>query len=727
MGKINVLSFAVANLIAAGEVVDRPASVIKELMENAIDAGATAITVEIQNGGVTFMRVSDNGCGMTPEDLPVSIRRHATSKIRNEDDLSSIMTLGFRGEALAAIASVSDLRIISKTAGQEFGAVLEAHGGENITIREQGCSTGTTVIVEHLFANVPARRKFLKKDVTESMAASANVERVALSHPEIAFRYLTDGSVRLETAGDGDLLHTIHAVFGKDFAKRMLRVDSETEGVHVSGYISRSDNYKANRNYQNFFINGRFVKSKTALAALEQAYRSYMPPERFPCCVLYLTVDPAKVDVNVHPAKLEVKFSNEKPIFEAVYYAVRSVLESNVTRPDLNIASALRKNPFAFPGGKVSEATVPVENSRPESLRERQLSYDLKQQAQYQPRDRMTSAEFRNAAGASGAKKPSEPESAPQGRTEPLPEKPATPAGNTFPAEQPPVIRPEQPHPAEPKPEHPLPEKNATPAGNPLPAEQPPAIRPEQPHPAEPKPEQPIPKTPGLPVEPAIQENLPAPEPTDRPKAAPLPGSPAAEPTARPEYRILGVAFNCYILVEVGDKLLLIDQHAAHERILFERLKAGLGQAETASQMLMLPVEVMMTAAEVEALRQYDGELKKIGFSLRYARNTVAAEAIPEGVETGEVGAMLETMAGRLIDNTGSVRLTRDIIFEKALYQASCKAAIKGGREYAPGHIEWLVAKMMELPDITFCPHGRPVAMELPKRALDRQFDRTGF
>ena len=271
MGKINVLPFAVANLIAAGEVVVRPASVIKELMENAIDAGADRITVEIQNGGVTFMRVTDNGCGMTPEDLPVAIRRHATSKIRVAEDLDGILTLGFRGEALAAIASVSDVRIISKTADAQFGSVLEAHGGNIVSVREQGCSTGTSVIVENLFANVPARRKFLKKDVTEAMAVTANVEKVALSNPQIAFRLIVDGNLKLETAGDGNLQNTIYAVFGKEFASRLIEVNSDHEGIEVKGFIGRTDNFKANRNYQNFFINGRFVKSKTAMAALEQA------------------------------------------------------------------------------------------------------------------------------------------------------------------------------------------------------------------------------------------------------------------------------------------------------------------------------------------------------------------------------------------------------------------------------------------------------------------------
>ena len=698
MGKINVLPFSVANLIAAGEVVDRPASVIKELMENAIDAGATRITVEIRQGGVAFMRVTDNGFGMTPEDLPVAIRRHATSKIREATDLESILTLGFRGEALAAIASVSDIRIISKTEDAEYGAVMEAHGGEEITVTEQGCSTGTSVIVENLFANVPARRKFLKKDVTETMAVAANVEKVALSHPDIAFRFIADGNVKLETAGDGSLKSTVYALYGREFANRLLEVQGENEGVEVSGFIGRTDNFKANRNYQNFFINGRFVKSKTAMAALEQAYTSYMPPEKFPCCVLSITVNPSRVDVNVHPAKLEVKFSNEKAVFEAVYYTVRSALESNVTRPAMKLEGGFRRGMSS--GARLSDSTVPIEERAPaRPIQTRQLSYDLKGETQRQPQARMSAAEYREEMHLP----PVSPKTQPVSRIDTMQ------ASKPMVAEPPKTVDAPQ---EIPKPMASEEIKAPSPVADAAPVAEAVKASVEAPMKA--------------PVEDPVEAPVEA--PTETPDAPPVQQqTPAAPPPAIPAYRIVGDVFHSYVLVEVEDKMLIIDQHAAHERILFEQLKAGLQEMEVCSQMLMLPVESMMTAAEVEILREYDDELKKIGFSLRYARNTVSADAIPEGVETNAVSDMLQTMAGRLLDNTGSVKLTRDLIFEKALYQAACKAAIKAGREYAPGHIQWLVKKLMELPDITFCPHGRPVAMELTKRTLDRQFDRTGF
>ena len=684
MGKINVLPFAVANLIAAGEVVDRPASVIKELMENAIDAGADRITVEIQNGGVTFMRVTDNGCGMTPEDLPVAIRRHATSKIREAADLDGIMTLGFRGEALAAIAAVSDVRIISKTADAQFGAVLEAHGGNIVSITEQGCSTGTSVIVENLFANVPARRKFLKKDVTESMAVMANVEKVALSNPHIGFRLIVDGNLKLETAGDGILRNTIYAVFGKEFASRLIEVESENDGIGVKGFIGRTDNFKANRNYQNFFINGRYVKSKTAMAALEQAYTSYMPPEKFPCCVLYIDINPARVDVNVHPAKLEVKFSNEKAVFEAIYYTVRTALENNTARPSMQLNVGVRGTKNVFATARVSDATVPVRDGKQESLSSRQISYDLQGRTQPQPQMRMTAEEYRKFYG----------EEAPAVKSNSVPAHAATPPR--------------------------VPEADGTVVqncGNVPVVTLPPTVAPEKPASTPSEEKKPV----------AEQIEAPVPQPMELPEAPKVEECATPESPAVPYYRIVGEVFHSYVIVETGDKMLVVDKHAAHERILFEKLKAGLSQAAISSQLLMLPVDVMMTSGEVEALREYAGELEKIGFTLRFARNTVSADAIPEGVETGAVPDMLQVIAARILTATGSVKLTRDIIFEKALYQAACKAAIKAGREYADGHVEWIIAKLMELPDITFCPHGRPVALELSHHTLDKQFDRTGF
>ena len=696
MGKINVLSFAVANLIAAGEVVDRPSSVIKELLENAIDSGADNITVEIQNGGVTYMRVTDNGCGMSKEDLPIAIRRHATSKIKDASDLNAILTLGFRGEALAAIASVSDMRIISKQKGSATGAMLESSGGNILGVIDRPCADGTTVIVENLFANVPARKKFLKKDVTEAMSVSAVVEKIALSRPDIFFKLIIDGNVKIETTGDGSLKNTVYAVFGREFASKLIEAKLSSEGITVRGFVGRPDNIRANRNYQNFFINGRYVKSRTAMAALEQAYTSYIASERFPCCVLFLDIDPSLVDVNVHPAKLEVKFSNEKPIFETVYYAVRTALENNSARPSVELTTAKRK---------VSDAYVPIEDGRRESMKAQQIEAELyrrtaplspstsyvanigkaanpvsepllKQSTENSYFAHVTAEEYKKSFANEIKGQAHEPISVNQARIE-----------NTKSIQPPPINRVE-----------------------PIKAE--PVARATMPITPQVKKEEPI-ATQAQPIR--IPEPIAVSPQTEQKE----------ERIESLQYRIVGEVFNSYVIVERGSEMLLIDKHAAHERIIFEQLKAGLKDIKINSQMLMLPIEIMMTSDEIQAICDYQSEVEAVGFEFTVGKYSLSVTAIPEGIETDGVVDMLLVMAERIKSGTGSAGLTKDIVFEKALYQASCKAAIKAGREYSKEQIKQIVDKLMEIPDITVCPHGRPVAMILDKKNLDRQFERT--
>lgn len=662
MGKINVLSFAVANLIAAGEVVDRPASVIKELVENAIDAGADRITVEIQNGGISYMRVTDNGCGISKEDLPVALRRHATSKIKDAEDLEAIISLGFRGEALAAISSVANVRIVSKTKDSELGAALEAHGGVVVGVTERACSEGTSVIVEDLFYNVPARRKFLKKNITEAMAVVSCVERVSLSHPEISFRLISDGNVKLETMGDGKLHSAIYSVFGRDFATRLIPVQGSSEGIEITGYIGRSDNVKANRNFQNFFINGRYVKSKTAMAALEQAFSSYIPPEKFPCSVLFIKIDPRCVDVNVHPSKLEIKFSNEKAVFEAIYYSVRNALEKNTTRPEVRLengrisaqdyrsmAAAEQKKPSAL------NAFVPIPDK---SVKAEQI-------------------------------KMSTPV-APKPHTSPAPawQNPVAPTEKN--------VEAVKENTAE-KFSFGSPNIDFTPKS----IEIPPAEE-KQPEPAKP-------------VEHVKVEIT-----------SPVPPEPKREDPVReiPPYRIVGEAFNSYVFIDLGEKMLVVDKHAAHERIIFEQFKKIMDKGEQASQMLMLPVKISFTREEIAALENYRAEIESAGFTFESEENAVNVQSFPIGIEASAITDIFGEFATGLLTDSASVDITRQFAFEKALYQASCKAAIKAGRQYPEEHIKWLCQKLMELPDITFCPHGRPVAIEMTKNMLDHQFER---
>ena len=699
MGKINVLSFAVANLIAAGEVVDRPSSVIKELLENAIDSGADSITVEIQNGGVTYMRVTDNGCGISKEDLPIAIRRHATSKIKDAEDLNGIMTLGFRGEALAAIASVSDMRIISKQKEAKTGAMLEASGGNILGVTDRPCADGTSVIVENLFANVPARKKFLKKDVTEAMSVSAVVEKIALSRPDIFFKLIIDGNVKIETTGDGSLKNTVYAVFGREFASKLIETNLSSDGISVKGFVGRPDNIRANRNYQNFFINGRYVKSRTAMAALEQAYTSYIASERFPCCVLFLDISPSLVDVNVHPAKLEVKFSNEKPVFETIYYAVRAALENNSARPNVELPSTKRK---------VSDAYVPIEDGRRESAKSLQLEAELYRKAT--PLSQSTSYT------ASISTVQNTVDRALEGTQNPKPsaqgsyfshitaeEYRKTFGGDTKPESRAPM--PTVQKRVEPDVKQNIPSATVE-------NDEPSRIA------TAPTYEIPTPEV-HIPHAQIVQEEK---KPQERtPEAVSVP----EESLESLQYRIVGEVFHSYVIVERGSEMLLIDKHAAHERIIFEQLKAGLKDVTIHSQMLMLPIEVMMTSDEIQAICDYRHEVEAVGFEFTVGKYSLSITAIPEGIDAEGIVDMLLVMAERIKSGTGSVGLTKDIIFEKALYQASCKAAIKAGREYSREQIKRIVDKLMEIPDITVCPHGRPVAMILDKKNLDRQFERT--
>ncbi len=640
MGKINVLSFEVANLIAAGEVVDRPASVIKELVENSIDAGADRITVEIQRGGVLFMRVSDNGSGIDPEDLPIAVRRHATSKIKDANDLEAIMTLGFRGEALAAICSVADVRIISKTRGRELGAYIEIHSGRASAVSERGASEGTTIIVENLFANVPARLKFLKRDITEGMAVCSVLEKIALSHPEIAFKLISDGSVKLDTSGDGNRRSAIRCVYGKDIAKNMLEIDGERDGVKVSGFITAPASPRANRNYQNFFINGRYIKTKTGMAAIEQAYTSYIPPEKFPGCVIYIDIAPNAVDVNVHPGKLEVKFSNERPVFDAIYHSVRTALAENTSRPEINDLEA-RKTSFTN-----TNAWKPSANLAFAPVNDRALEPHL-------PYAQIHISE------------PQPPEPAP------IP----SPVPTQGPVQMP-FFRSAPIYKGNEKQEH---------SDAPIKSEDP------------------------------IREIE---EPTE---SVPIVQTPTVSHGAL--YRLIGEVFNSYIIVETDKNMLMIDKHAAHERLIFESLKRALKTQKRDTQLMAVPLEVMLMSDEISALEEYRTHIEGVGFGFNTARNTVYITEIPSSVSVNTATSMFEAFADSIKKGSG-VELTADLIFEKALYQASCKAAIKAGRVYPEGYAEWLVRELKANPEVICCPHGRPIAIEITKNTIDHLFKR---
>jgi len=700
MGKIQVLSFDVANLIAAGEVVDRPASVIKELMENAIDAGATSVTVEIQNGGISFMRVSDDGCGMDPDELPVAVLRHATSKIRTAGDLDGIATLGFRGEALAAISSVAKVRIFSKTHDAEFGALLQCDGGSVVSVTETGCAPGTTVIVEELFFNVPARRKFLKKDSTETVAVSGVVEKIALSSPEISIKYIADGEVKFMTAGDGNLKNTVYALYGRDTAARLLPVDRTEGGIRVSGFVSEPSLIRSNRNQENFFINGRYIKSRTATAALEQAYVTRIPQEKFPVCVLNIELNPAAVDVNVHPAKLEVKFSNEKLIFDAVYYAVMSSLENIPLRPELRIESRTPAKAAESLGAAVQTKPTEEVQKTPKPADSFWISGEDARKlftATHAKGDTVNAVRSQVKMETPGMMAAA-PRDIPPVR---VPDT-VTPLTESTPVE----TRSVEPHPVPPTP--PLPTDEDAP-----PAE------------AEERPE-----IPALSSVPTVSGETPPPTPVQKP-AAPMqkPAASAEEEPEIPDYVIVGEAYNTYVIVQIEDRLIFIDKHAAHERILFDQLRAHLKGRAKNGQLLLVPIRLPMTEEQILALEENRAHIEAIGFGFKKEEGGVDVTEIPTEIHRDDTENMLLTLADRLAEGVGTVESTSLEFFEEKLYQASCKAAIKGGRLYSIENIRWICDRILQKPKdggsvIRTCPHGRSVAFELRKNSIERQFSR---
>ncbi|MBR2024448.1 MAG: DNA mismatch repair endonuclease MutL [Clostridia bacterium] len=653
MPKINVLGFDIANLIAAGEVVERPSSVVKELLENAIDSGADKVIVEIKNGGTTFIRIADNGCGIEYEDMPTALLRHATSKIKEASDLDSIITLGFRGEALAAISSVSKVRILSKTKDNEMGSMLEAHAGQVLTHIKAGCQEGTTVIVEDLFYNVPARKKFLKRDATEASYITSIVEKVAMSRPDISFKYIIDGEVKFITSGDNNTQNAIYAILGSDVAKKTIKISRESNGIKVEGFISSPNLNRSNRNLEIFYINSRYIRSSIMVKALEQAFESYIPSDKFPVCVINLEIDPLYVDVNVHPSKLEVKFSNEQVIFDAIYYAVRTALATNIERPTL------------FNETKEDVVNTPFKAFDREAPKNEKIVFDTNGNIGKENKDKTISyiqslnTENSNVQPKQETKVSTKIEL--ENDDDFVPDflkKYDTPltfkVSNSF-------IPPSQC-------------ANET-----------------------------VNETINETEEISVEETKPQ--------------------KIVPDYKIIGEAFNSYVIVELGEILYLIDKHAAHERIIFEDLKKKINEATPSSQMLLIPIEVSLASEEICALNEYKQEINKTGFGFALNGNIAILDELPSEIDVSAGEVAFLTLISNLADGQQALK-TRYERFEKALYQASCKSAIKAGRIYDGEHIKWIVERVLTLDNIKYCPHGRPVAFEITKRFLEKEFER---
>ena len=661
MGVINVLDRHVAELIAAGEVVERPASVIKELVENAVDAGAGHITVEIKNGGTTFMRVTDDGCGIQKDDVKVAFLRHATSKVKEENDLDRISTLGFRGEALASISAVSRLQLITRAAGEDIGSNYIIEGGEEVSFDEAGCPVGTTFVVRDLFYNIPARAKFLKKDVSEGNAVSNIIDKTALSHPEVAFTYIRDGRQALKTAGDGKLLSAVYAVFGRDFANGLIPVDYQLDSIKVSGYISKPVHARPNRNMQNFFINGRYVKSRTAMAALEEAFKHSVMVGKFPSCVLSLSLPYEMIDVNVHPSKIEVRFINERPVFDAVYHAVKTSLMQFDTQKQITFKKDTAFNDIRkfspFQNAEVilnhpSKPSEPVfaEPKKPDVIRE--LDLDVLERATASPLDNSSAADAadpfsvfsKRAVQAAKREERYKPQSSPDSK----PLFVNTPAKAPF-GEKPAAEQPLAPA-----------EADAEPA---------PLISP--------------------------PEN---------------------------ELRYIGEAFGTYIIVERNKKeLMLIDKHAAHERIIYEKLKAE--KAGASAQLLLQPVTVTLDKAEYNAAVRHLELFEACSFEVEdFGNSTVLVRSAPQYIDAAEIEDCIAEMADHIAQGKN------DIFTEKMdwfYHNVACRSAVKAGNQNSAQELIEIVKTLEADPDIRYCPHGRPITVVMKKSEIERQFGRA--
>ena len=685
MGIINVLDMSVANLIAAGEVVERPASVIKELTENAIDAGARSIPAEIKRGGVSFMRITDDGCGMTAEDAVACLRRHATSKIHTAADLSGITTLGFRGEAMAAISAVTDMRIMTHLRGETAGTLVHCEYGSVSEVSEGGFPEGTTVICENLFARTPARLKFLRSDVSEGIAVSSLMEKMALSHPEIAFRYICDGEMRFSTAGDGNLKNAVYSVFGKGFASRMTEASARSGGISVSGYISTPENVRGNRNMQLFFINSRSVRSRTMTAALEAAYSSYIPQGKFPSCVLFLKIHTSAVDVNVHPAKLEVKFSNEKEIFDAVYYTVRGALDAKLNRPAFDLIKKSRE--MTDEKLKVVSGFAPID----EKKHTQEALPDLRYAGEGKPEAKAES----------------------EARTEPEAASFGSAASRYAANEIKPVFAPERVYADVPH-NKPLHEESTFSFAEKAEAK---VSAPTEFQAAKTEPKDPF----GGSVK-TYQTDAKQSDGFYGDTDARIGGHIAKE---LPEYRIVGEVFESYIIMETEGKMLIIDKHAAHERINFERMRANMSLSDPYMQALLVPEVLTLSGAELDAALNFGAEISAVGFLFEISGRNMVIRAVPQDMGIADAKELLQTLVSAAADNPAALETKKRTVFERALYQTSCKAAIKAGRHYDDVHIRWICENLLRYDCIKYCPHGRPVAFELTKGEMDRRFGRT--
>lgn len=655
MNKIKLLDKTVSNMIAAGEVVERPASVIKELLENSIDAKAKHITIEIKNGGVKYIRVADDGIGMTKEDASLSLLRHATSKIEKAEDLDAILTLGFRGEALASISAVSNMEIYTKARGEKEGTLIKSSCGEITDTLDAGCPDGTTIIVRDLFVNTPARMKFLKKDHTEAGYIADIITRLALARPDISFKFINNDKEQLFTLGDGELLNTIYAIYGRDIKNAMVKGEYKEFGISLSGYFGKSEASRPNRNMQNIFINGRYIKSPLISHAVEEAYKQELMVGKFPSCVLNLEIDPHCVDINVHPTKLEAKFSDEKSVYHVVYWAAKNALYQKKVIP------TVEKNIPSKESAKAEESLFSGFARKKPAMTLNESSWIAKK-AENAVKTNINS-------NTQTTENKTEPVS--EVKREPLFKFTSSEKKETSSRQE--TINIIKEHES-------VSEKNIeiSSKNNPLSV-------------SEPKAE----KEPVIKVS-ALKEEI--------------------------SYRICGQVFDTYIIIEKDGQMMMIDQHAAHERLRFEKLREGYKNRQIASQTLIAPAVIKLTPSEMAEFSEYKEEISALGFMAEeFGESEIIVRSVPLELTDTEIKEALVEIIGLYSNHRKNID---EQIAEKMLYQIACKGAVKANMHLHESEIKQLLDNIFALPEINTCPHGRPITIAFTKDFIEKQFKR---
>ena len=660
MANIQVLDQITIDKIAAGEVIERPASIIKELVENAIDAGASAVTVEIKEGGISFIRITDNGCGIPKEEVPLAFLRHSTSKIRSVDDLTTVASLGFRGEALSSIAAIAQVELITKTKDEVTGTRYRIGGAEK-AIEDTGAPDGTTFLVHQIFYNTPARRKFLKTPMTEASHVSELMTRLALSHPEVSIQFINNGQEKLHTSGNGKLKDIVYHVFGRDIANNLLETNERIDGIQVQGFIGKPIISRGNRNYENYFINGRYVKSNIIAKAIEDAYKDFTMQHKYPFTVLHFTMDGTDLDVNVHPTKMELRFSNQQGVYNFVYNALKQTLSEPelIPRVELPETKEVPVKAEKIVEQKQEQPMTPVREERkpPVIEEEKNLDYFMKKM-----RERVTAYHQQ--------------------------------ALEVKPTPQPSVVQESVNYEA-------------------LPASQPVAVNEPAPEqltvPKEPMPEQAVATREKKSV--VIEKQLDFFEEKLLTKKAVQ------------EYKIIGQLFETYWLVEFHEQLYIIDQHAAHERVLYEKTLRGMKDREFTSQYLSPPIILNLSMQEEEALNTHMDIFTNIGFEIEpFGGDSYAIRAVPDNLFSIAKRELFTEMLDQLVDGIHS-SLAPDIVAEKVA-SMSCKAAVKGNSRLSAAEVETLIGELLELENPYHCPHGRPTIIAMTKRELEKKFKR---